>query len=77
MHALSAQEYASSTAGGGLSAVARAPTVEGMSRKEDDGEVTALLRRQNQILEEHTHLLREIAGHSSKSTSPSAPPRMS
>jgi hypothetical protein len=63
---LSAQEYASSTSGGGLSAVARAPTVEDMSRKHDDGEVAALLRRQNLILEQHTVLLQEIAGHSSK-----------
>ncbi len=52
--------------GAGLSSVARAPTVEDMSRKNDDGAVAELLRRQNQILEEHTILLRKIAGQSSK-----------
>lgn len=35
-----------------------------MSRKRDDGEVAALLRRQNEILEEHTALLREISRRS-------------
>ncbi len=57
-----AQEYATSTSGGGIAA--RAPGVVDMSRKGDDGEVAALLRRQNQILEEHTALLREISRRS-------------